>query len=151
MYDVILAAERRVFVPQGVRTMRTMRDDALDAIPVERADVLFGKHPEVELVARPPGHVTRAPLLRPEHREPHARASHDPDQCARNLLQPGIDRSRAADPVQDLDGRRILDLRHHPNFFHVSTPGIPVMARVAAIPGSPISPDPSLRWLRDTT
>jgi len=72
--DLVVAAELRVLVLDGVEAVRAGRHDldavlALRADGVEDLDVLLPEHLEDELVAEPAGRVTGAGLHRPQYGE----------------------------------------------------------------------------------
>ncbi len=76
MHHLVVAAELRVFVLQGVETVRALGDDLPDPDAVQRLHVLLGQHLEDVLVARAPGWIPGAQLGRAEDREVDAGSPH---------------------------------------------------------------------------
>src|SRR5260370_40295080 len=92
-----IAADLRIFVAQGIETMRALRDDFRHAIFAQGLDVLLRKRLEEVFVPQPAGRVAVTRLFLAENAERHAGLPQYLDQCARDFLLPLVERSRAAD------------------------------------------------------
>ena len=100
--DFDLRAELRVLVQHRVKAVRAGRDDLLDAVPVERLDVLRRQDLEQVLIAEPPGRVARARLLVAKHGEVHSSLLQHVRHRPRHLRVALVQRSRAANPEEHL-------------------------------------------------
>ena len=112
--DLVVPAQGRVLVLDGVKAVRTARDDLLRAHLIQRGDIGLG-HLLVEiLVTQAPGRVAGARLARTEDAKVHPGAV----QHARrgfDLFAPAlVERARAPHPVEVLDvvGDRAVKDRH---------------------------------------
>src|SRR5262249_43675816 len=111
VHYLVVAAERGVLVLDAVEAVRAVRDDLLDAVAVQRLDVLLREHLEEVLVAHPPRRVARARLLGAEDREGDAGRVQDLDERAGALPGAVLVGAGAADPEEDVD-RLFPRLRH---------------------------------------
>ncbi|GAM48610.1 hypothetical protein NS07_v2contig00079-0001 [Nocardia seriolae] len=106
VHDLVVAADLRVFVVEGVEAVCAGDDDLLlgllDTVEdvVEQLDVLHGELLEQEFVARAPGGVTGAGFLLPEDHELHARGREEFGDGLGGLLGAVFIRAGAADPEQ---------------------------------------------------
>ncbi len=100
---LVVSAEVRVLVLEGVEGVRAVGDDLLDAVAVQGLDVLRGQHLEQVLVAEPPGRVAGRHLLGPEDGDLHAGGLEDRRQRLRDLLAVVVVAARRADEEQVLE------------------------------------------------
>ena len=101
--DLVLAAELRVLVLDGVEAVRAGDDDLGRADLVEGLDVLLGEHLEEELVAGPSGRVAGAGLAVAEDREGDPGLVEQLGHGAGGLLGAVLVGAGAADPEQVVD------------------------------------------------
>ena len=80
VYHLVVPAQLRVFVGQGVEAVRTLGDHLLNSQGVEGLDVLEGQLLVDELVSSPTGGIPVAHLPGAEHREVDSRRVHEPGQ-----------------------------------------------------------------------
>jgi hypothetical protein len=123
---LVVAAELRVLVFEGVEAVGTGGDDFLDVERVEHVDVLPGEHLVEVLVAGAAGRIAGAGLLRTQDGEAHAGLLQQASEGAGDLLVALVVGAGAADPVHHVD---VLDadLAQHGN----AQAGGPVAARAA--------------------
>ena len=106
MADRERAAQLAVLVADRVEAVGARRDDRPlpHPVAVERLDVLAGEDLEHVLVAHPAGRVAGARLLLAEDGERDARGVEAGDHGPGDPPVAVVERGRAADPVQDLEG-----------------------------------------------
>nr|GFD53629.1 hypothetical protein [Tanacetum cinerariifolium] len=83
---LVLAAQRRVLVLNGIEAVRAGRHDFLDAVAVHRGDVLHGLHLKQKLVAGALGGVTGAAFFEAQHRVVGAHVLQNAGKRARHAL-----------------------------------------------------------------
>ena len=109
MHDLVAPAEVGVLVREGVEAVGTAGDDLRHPRLVERRDVRLGERLEDVLVARATCRISRARLARPEDRDVEPRGEQELRRRDRRGARALVERSGAADPVEDL-GRGIARL-----------------------------------------
>ena len=105
---LVVPAELRVLVRDGVEAVRAGRHDRPRRRLVQRLDVLGGQHREHELVPDPPRRVAGAGLGRAQHGELHPGGVQQRGDRLGRLLGPVLQRARAAHPEQVLHVRRSI-------------------------------------------
>ena len=86
-----------------VEAVRALDEDLLHAVAVQRLDVRLRLQLVQVLVPEPARRLAVAGLLLAEDRERHLRLAQDPDDRARHLLLPVVERARAADEEEPLE------------------------------------------------
>ncbi len=84
--DLVVATELRVLVGEGVKAVRALGDDLLDAHPIERLDVLHREELKDVLVAGTASRVSGAVLCRSKNCEAHVRSVEQLRQRLADLL-----------------------------------------------------------------
>ena len=110
VHHLVRATHLRVLVLDRVEAVRAGDDDLGDAELPEGRHVLRGQRLEEQLVARPSRRVTGAGLAVAEHRERHPGGVEQLGHRTGRLLGAVLVGTRAADPEQPLDVRRLLDV-----------------------------------------
>ena len=113
MPDLVLAAELRVLVAEGVEGVRVGRHDPPEAGLRELPDVVLDEHLEQALLARPPDVVAGVALALVEDPEVDAGRLEDAGHEAGRVLDPDVERGEVADEPQPVDvlPARVADRR----------------------------------------
>ena len=99
MDDFVAAVEGRVFIPEGMESMRIGGDDPREAIPGQRGDVAAGEILEGCLVAEAAGEIAAVQLLLAEHGEIDPGLAQEPDERAQRALVAQLE-GAVAEPQQ---------------------------------------------------
>src|SRR5206468_6498419 len=98
-----VTVELRVLVRERVEAVRALGDDLLEAVALERVDVLLREGLEEVLVSEPACGVAVAGLLLAEDAERDARLLEDLHDGARDLLLPLVEAAGAADEEEPFE------------------------------------------------
>src|SRR4051812_48693728 len=107
MDHLVVTAELRVLVLQGVEAVRALRDDLAHTHPVEHLHVGHDQHLEQVLVAAAPRRIARAHLAGPEDDDVDPRPLEELGHGLGDLAVLVVERTGATDPVEVLGGDRL--------------------------------------------
>ena len=107
MDHFVVATELWVLVCEGVKAVRALGDDLLDAHAIERLDVLHREKLEDVLVAGTASRVPGAVLRRPKNCEAHVGSVEQFRQRLADLLVLVVERTGTTNPVEVLGFQRV--------------------------------------------
>ena len=117
MDNFIVAAELRIFILEGMKTVRACCDNFFHGVPVQRLDVPSHQCLSEILVSHPTRSIAVALFFKAKNGERHACRPQNLDHGERDLFDAVVERAGTADPEQNIN---VAAIRHARNIHSLS-------------------------------